>query len=93
MIRLLPLLLLAACAERDPCPATAMIDGPGGLVLTEAEHPDGWGAHACFACHDEAVLHHTACTPDVDIEALQARVAAEGTDSCVDCHGDNGVSP
>lgn len=86
------LLLLAACGD-DPCPRGSMLDGLGGLVVTEAEHPTGWGSATCFDCHAAAALHRQGCTPDVDVDAVVAAVDAEGEASCVRCHGGNGVLP
>lgn len=87
------LLALLACQERDPCPDGSMLDGEEGLLVTEAEHGPGWGQVDCLACHAEAVLHRTGCTPDVDLEAIQARVQAQGDASCAACHGENGGTP
>jgi hypothetical protein len=87
------LLSLLACVEVDPCPEGSMLEGEEGLVVTEDEHPpEGWGQPECFACHAAPVLHRTGCTPDVDLEAVRARVEEEGTDACADCHGEMGVS-
>lgn len=90
MVSLLAILL--ACAVDDPCPPTAMIDGDQGLVVTQDEHGLGWAETDCWQCHQQQTLHRTGCTPDVDLEAIQARVEAEGLASCAACHGDNGVS-
>lgn len=94
MVSLLALLpLLIACQERDPCPDGSMLDGDQGLELTPAEHGAGWAQTDCFACHAVGVLHRTGCSPDVDLEGVQAIVEAEGLSSCAGCHGDNGVVP
>lgn len=84
------LALLLGCTPADPCPETSMLDGPEGLVLTEEEHGIGWGEAECWQCHQVETLHRTGCTPDVDLEAVQEQVEAEGLASCVACHGDNG---
>jgi hypothetical protein len=67
----------------------------GGLTVTEEEHPTGWGKSACLLCHSVERVHVKNCTglDEVDIDEIRAIVDAEGTDSCVDCHGDNGVEP
>ena len=85
--------LLAACGPVDSCPNGSMLDGPEGLVLTEEEHDLGWAHDDCFQCHTEATLHRLGCTPEADMERVQQRVEDEGLDSCVVCHGDNGVEP
>ncbi len=92
MVRtLLMLTLLAAGCAPAICEQGSMLDGDEGLVVTEAEHPEGWEHPECFACHAAASLHRAGCTPDVDYEALQEFVDATGEDGCIDCHGDNGV--
>ncbi len=82
---------IGACDADRPCAAGPMTEGPAGLRLTAAEHPTGWGYSPCSACHVTTVLHRTACTPDVDLEAVRARVEAQGESACAACHGDNGV--
>ncbi len=85
-------LLLAACGD-DPCPRGAMTDSLEGLVVTEEEHPTGWGMATCAECHAFAGLHRVGCTPDMDLEAIRSWVAEDGEACCADCHGDNGVEP
>jgi hypothetical protein len=70
-----------------------MTDGDGGLQVTAAEHPDGWGQADCAECHDLAALHQRGCTDAFDPEFLAGRVAEDGLASCSGCHGDNGVTP
>lgn len=86
-------LVMLACGPSDPCTSGSMLDGPGGLELTEEEHPSGWGQGECFACHAAAVTHRTGCTPGVDLAAVREQVDEEGASSCAVCHGDNGVEP
>lgn len=101
LLALVPLLALAACGARDACPNGPMTDGPEGLVVTPAEHPDAWGEDNCFACHDLAVLHRTGCTPGIDLAAVRAQVdealSELGPDAvapaCAECHGAMGVTP
>lgn len=89
---LLPALLLA-CEGEDPCADGPMTEGDEGLFVTAAEHGEAWGEDDCFACHVEAVMHRTGCTPDVDLAAIRAEVRDEGVASCAQCHGDNGSIP
>jgi hypothetical protein len=84
------LLLLLGCGQ-DPCPDGSMIDGDEGLVVTQEEHGAAWAEPQCDACHAFGTLHRTGCTPDVDLEAIQAQVQDQGLESCAVCHGDNGV--
>ncbi len=86
----LALHLLLGCGQ-DPCPDGSMLDGEQGLVVTAAEHGGAYGVADCDACHARVTLHRTGCTPDVDLEAIQDMVDADGLESCSVCHGDNGV--
>lgn len=88
-VLLLGIALLAGCEE--PCADGSMLDEPGGLRLTEARHPTGWGQAACDRCHALPQIHRQDCTPEVDLAEVRARVAADPT-GCGSCHGDNGVS-
>lgn len=90
---LLALVALAAGCAEDPCPRGSMLESDGALLVTEAEHPTGWGQENCADCHAFDGLHRVACTPDVDLDAVAAQVEAEGVASCAACHGDNGVQP
>lgn len=94
MVRMIPFLtlLLAGCAP-EICEQGSMLDGEQGLVLTEAEHPEGWGQQECLACHAAVAIHRAGCTPGVDYEALAELVDEEGAACCGTCHGENGVLP
>ena len=85
-------LLLAGC-EASPCPYGSMLESDEGLIVTEAEHPTGWGEAECAQCHALPQLHRQGCTPGIDMEAVRQQVESEGVHSCVDCHGDNGAEP
>ena len=86
----LPLLLLMACAD-DPCPRGDMRDSKQGLVVTQAEHPTGWGQSECAACHATAALHQQACSEGVDMDAVRDLLDTGDADDCTSCHGGNGV--
>lgn len=90
VIRTAALTALIACAD-DPCPRGSMTESVGGLVVTEAEHPTGWGQAECASCHAFDALHLQSCTPEADLVAVQELVDAEGVDACAACHGDNGL--
>ena len=71
-----------------------LFDSSEGTVLTEEEHPDGWGRSDCFVCHPIYEIHRvdrtgTGVLPLKDIQKL---VEEEGLDGCPLCHGDNGVT-
>jgi hypothetical protein len=74
-----------------------LLESPGGLVVLEQEHPDGWGHPECFACHMVRNIHTVNRTglpdEDVDLEGVRDIVDSQGTASCSLCHGDNGVPP
>lgn len=84
------LLWLLGCDD-DPCPRSSMVESEGGLRVTEAEHPTGWGQADCAGCHALEQTHVTGCTPEVDLEEVREQVARRGLRSCDGCHGDNGV--
>lgn len=86
----LVLVLLCVGCEEDPCPRGSMLDSDGGLIVTEAEHPTGWGVETCSECHAEDVLHRRGCTA-VDLQDVRDDVD-DGV-PCSYCHGNNGVDP
>lgn len=70
-----------------------LFEGTDGLVLTQEEHPDGWGRSDCFACHPITEIHRVDRTGGLlPLEDIQRFVNQEGLDSCPICHGDNGVT-
>lgn len=97
MIALLTALLVACDGDDVPCPNGSMAEGPGGLIVTEGEHPTGFGHETCFECHSIDTLHDAGCTSWVDPVALRAEVEGavqtQGEAACTTCHGDNGVTP
>ena len=90
--RLAVVATLASGACGDPCAGYRdLLASPGGLALTESEHPTGWGQAECFQCHVTATLHESACGGEgVDLAEVRARVDPEDPTTCVPCHGDNG---
>lgn len=83
------LLALLACGD-ERCPDGDLLGSPGGLALTEEEHPTGWGNADCTSCHALAAIHRTSCSEGVDLAEVRAVVDAEGEASCESCHGGNG---
>lgn len=66
--------------------------GESGLILTQTEHEEGWGEANCFFCHNMANIHQTDRTgTGLNLEAIRTLTEEEGLDSCVDCHGTNGL--
>ena len=89
----IPLLLAAACGEPQPCTdVQALLDGPEGLILTEEDHPLGWGEAQCFACHQAWNIHQPECVEQSgwDAEFIDEHTDVEDSSSCAACHGDNG---
>ncbi len=74
---------------------SGMLDGPGGLTVTEEEHGVGWGRSTCFSCHSVERMHVMNCTGQEEVDLVQIRtlVAEEEEASCARCHGENGVEP
>jgi hypothetical protein len=72
-----------------------LLDSPGGLLVLQEEHPDGWGRPDCLVCHVASNMHTVNRTglPDaqIDLPGVRAIVQAQGQASCSQCHGDNGV--
>ncbi|MEQ9618418.1 MAG: hypothetical protein RIG61_04510 [Deltaproteobacteria bacterium] len=64
-----------------------------GLILTEKDHPSGFGREDCFVCHPLEVIHQVdrSGTGTVPLDEIQEFVLMEGPASCPICHGDNGV--
>ena len=91
-MKLLACLACGGCAD-EACDLGSMVDGPGGLVVTRAEHPTGWGNDACGECHAFDALHLEGCTPEVDLVEAQHDVDRFGADACATCHGTNGIAP
>jgi len=85
--------MLVGCGTEDPCgdrvdPSTT----PGGLELTQSEHSLGWGDAECFQCHQSWQIHVVQCMERVDVEEISVQVDVADTESCVSCHGANGVA-
>jgi hypothetical protein len=68
-----------------------LLDSPAGLVLTEEEHPDGWGRTDCTLCHHLDNIHLVNRTGlSIDIQATHDQAIAAGIGGCAACHGTNG---
>ena len=74
-----------------------LLASPGGLIVLEEEHPDGWNRADCLLCHAANNIHNVNRTglPDdvADLQNVRAIVNNQGEASCSLCHGDNGVQP
>lgn len=70
-----------------------IFDSSEGLILTEEDHPDGWKREDCLTCHPLNVIHQEDRTElgILPLEDIQEFVLEEGPESCVICHGNNGV--
>ena len=80
-----------------------LLDSPGGLVVLEVEHPTGFGRAECFTCHEFRNSHivnrtglaNCSDVPDdancIDLEEIRRIIKNGGEQSCMQCHGDNGV--
>ncbi|MEO8604749.1 MAG: hypothetical protein ABI629_19425 [bacterium] len=92
------LILLAGCGS-EAAPQSEnygnLLASPGGLVVLEEEHPSGWMRADCFGCHNVNNIHHVNRTglpnDEVDLPGVRAIVQSGGEDSCMMCHGNNGV--
>ncbi len=69
-----------------------IFDTEEGLILTQEEHPGGWGREDCLTCHPFSEIHQVDRTGQgTSLEPVREFVLEEGIESCVICHGDNGV--
>lgn len=94
LLAILLILLIIGCVgeENEGQGFGNILDSPEGLIVTEEEHPDGWGRSDCFACHPIFDIHQVDRTNGLlPLEDIQALVEEEGLASCPICHGDNGV--
>jgi hypothetical protein len=66
----------------------------GSFVLKRDLHELGWGKTECFLCHNINNIHKVerVAALKIDLKAIDDQVAKEGLNSCVDCHGNNGVA-
>ncbi|MGB7292262.1 MAG: hypothetical protein WBD99_08835 [Thermodesulfobacteriota bacterium] len=94
LLAILLILLIIGCVgeENEGQGFGNILDSPEGLIVTEEEHPDGWGRSDCFACHPIFDIHQVDRTNGLlPLEDIQALVEEEGLAACPICHGDNGV--
>ena len=84
-----------------------ILSSPDGLVLVEDEHRTGWGRSDCFGCHEIRSMHivnrtslpncnqvaDPAAESCIDLGEIQSIIHNGGEQSCMLCHGDNGVPP
>ena len=98
--------LITGCGNNGPQDGENygnLFDSPGGLLVLEVEHPAGFGRPDCFACHEVRNSHNENRTglancedvPDgsdcIDLNEIHAIIKSGGEQSCMMCHGDNGV--
>ena len=91
------LVAVAGCGSSGPpCEDYGnLFNSPSGLILTQGEHPTGWGRHDCLACHNVGNIHCVNRTGVSTLNLADVRevVSRLGQASCVECHGTNGVQP
>lgn len=87
--------LLVGCGSADNFGGEDYGDiaaGPGGITLTQDEHPLGWGNADCFECHSDSNIHQTDRTgTGLNLQAIRDMTENQGLESCASCHGTNGV--
>lgn len=97
MVTAVFLVAVAGCGgSGPPCEDYGnLFNSAGGLILTQGEHPTGWGRPDCLACHHAGNIHCVNRTgvPTLDVAGIREVVDRLGQDSCVGCHGSNGVQP
>lgn len=105
LLAALPLLVLACGNSASPEGENYgnLLASPGGLLVLEEEHPSGYGRPDCFLCHEIRGMHIVNRTdlpncngvdePCIDLQAIQSIIRQGGEESCVLCHGTNGVAP
>lgn len=69
-----------------------ILETPGGLTLTEEEHPAGWGRSDCTSCHNLGNIHLVDRTGlNINIDQIHNDAIQDGISGCANCHGGNGV--
>ena len=84
-------LLLGACGDPRDLSEEMNTPPPVEYLLTEENHPDGYGLSECLFCHPIFQIHQKASNPNVDLEQIRKMVDQLGQDSCMFCHGRNGT--
>ncbi len=87
-------LVTAGCERAAPCAGRGdMTRSEAGLTVTAGEHGIGWGQQDCALCHPSWSLHAHSCSAvDIDMTDVNERADLSAPETCVPCHGDNGVS-
>lgn len=69
-----------------------IVAGSLGAVITQDEHVTGWGEANCFACHNTVSMHQTDRSgTGLNMAAIRQLTVDDGLESCVGCHGTNGL--
>ena len=69
-----------------------IVAGALGAILTQTDHPSGWGEANCFLCHNKDNIHQTDRSgTGLNLEAIRSLTETDGLESCSGCHGTNGL--
>lgn len=63
----------------------------GDIVLTEQNHPHGYGKSECFYCHVKVNIHQKDRLGNSAVGLARQLVEQSGISSCSGCHGKNGL--
>ena len=95
LVLLVLILFFTSCVSQDDNGQDwgNILAGVEGLILTEEDHPDGWGREDCFACHPLEVIHQEdrSGLGVLLLKDIRKFTVQEGLASCPICHGDNNV--
>lgn len=84
-------LLITSCGVQ-PQSEDYQVSSMSDLILTQSNHPHGYGQSECFACHVKTNIHNSNALNPQSVELARRLVDQQGIASCRGCHGGNGIN-
>ena len=84
------LILTTACSVSEQS-ENYDFDSISPLILTQSNHPHGYQKTSCYSCHTPQNIHRVNRLGDPSFDFADPLVQQNGLNSCVGCHGNNGV--